>query len=185
MACLKRHFRLAATLGAFDVVVHPDHCPDQSAEQIVGANTDAFRELADAAAEHDVCILLENLRSAAVSTAADLLQLIDTIDRPNVAINFDSSHANVMKLNTPAEIVACGRALRGTHISDNDGSGDQHRIPGEGTIDWPAVIRSLRDIDYTGPFNLEIPGARHSIPAVTAMRSELARHSAEYLLALP
>ena len=114
-----------------------------------------------------------------------MLQLLDAIDRPNVAINFDTSHANVVTLDIPSEIRAYGSSLRGTHISDNDGSGDQHRIPGEGTINWPAVVEALGDIHYHGPFNLEVGGARHAIPALTDMRSHLARKAALFLLGHP
>ena len=45
-----------------------------------------------------------------------------------------------------------------THISDNDGSGDQHKLLYGGNIDWQKVISGLKDISYDMAFNLEIPG---------------------------
>lgn len=55
-------------------------------------------------------------------------------------------------------IKECGNRLLATHISDNDGSGDQHYIPFNGNINWKDVISALKDINYKGAFNLEIPG---------------------------
>ena len=41
------------------------------------------------------------------------------------------------------------------HIQDNDGSGDGHLIPGDGTIDWTAFLAVLRDVGYLGDCVLE------------------------------
>jgi sugar phosphate isomerase/epimerase len=71
-----------------------------------------------------------------------------------------------------------------THISDNDGSGDQHRTPGNGSIDWKAVMRALREAEYDGLFNLEIPGERHAALPLRALKSLHARQVAEWLVDL-
>ena len=56
-------------------------------------------------------------------------------------------------------IVQAGDRLTALHISDNDRSGRVHLLPFEGgTVDWPAVMRGLRDVQYDALFNFEIPG---------------------------
>jgi sugar phosphate isomerase/epimerase len=77
-----------------------------------------------------------------------------------------------------------GAHLIATHISDNDGSGDQHRTPGNGSIDWPEVVRALREAGYTGLFNLEIPGERHALLPLRAFASQHACQVAEWLVSL-
>ena len=69
-----------------------------------------------------------------------------------------------------------GDLMFGTHISDNDGSRDQHRTPGGGRIDWRAVVAAFKQIGYDGVFNLEIPGERH---ADLSMRQIRTRHAFE------
>ena len=41
---------------------------------------------------------------------------------------------------------------------------DQHLLPFSGRIKWPAVMQALRDVDYRGPFSLEVHNAFHPLP---------------------
>ena len=43
-----------------------------------------------------------------------------------------------------------------THLHDNDGAADQHRLPGQGKADWPTIISTLKQSRYAGPVNLEL-----------------------------
>jgi sugar phosphate isomerase/epimerase len=52
-------------------------------------------------------------------------------------------------------IRAIGKRLGALHIHDNDRRRDLHRIPFSGDIDWNAVVKALRDVDYKGEFTLE------------------------------
>ena len=37
----------------------------------------------------------------------------------------------------------------------NNGEADEHLCPSLGAIDWPAVVRRLRDVGFPGPLTLE------------------------------
>jgi sugar phosphate isomerase/epimerase len=41
-------------------------------------------------------------------------------------------------------------------LHDNDGSSDQHRLPGEGKADWPEIVGILKGSAYRGTVNLEL-----------------------------
>ena len=43
-----------------------------------------------------------------------------------------------------------------THLHDNDGSADQHRLPGQGKADWPGIVHTLKQSRYAGTLNLEL-----------------------------
>jgi sugar phosphate isomerase/epimerase len=49
-----------------------------------------------------------------------------------------------------------GNKLMALHLHDNDGTGDQHRIPGEGTINWDIVVRKIKKTTYRGAVTLEV-----------------------------
>ena len=49
----------------------------------------------------------------------------------------------------------CSVAPLSLHIQDNDGSGDGHLIPGDGTIDWDLFLAVLKEIGYLGDCVLE------------------------------
>ena len=52
-------------------------------------------------------------------------------------------------------IKALGSRLGALHIHDNDKLDDSHEIPGSMQIDFDAIIRALREIEYKGYFTLE------------------------------
>jgi len=49
-----------------------------------------------------------------------------------------------------------GNKLMALHLHDNDGTDDQHRIPGKGTINWDSIVRKIRQTTYRGAVSLEV-----------------------------
>ncbi len=167
------HLSLAAKLGAKNVVVHPSPgvglCSRSDAKRTLEANVEAFKRLCAKAGELGLSIGVENLYDSKSAKGSrrfgampgELMELLEGVGASNIGITFDSSHANVQCLDIPAALREFGSKLICTHISDNDGSGDQHRCPGSGKIDWLPVMAAFREIGYKGIFNLEVPGERH------------------------
>lgn len=86
-----------------------------------------IKRLLDYAKRNNVALAYENVRETNY-----LEQLFRDIDADNLKLCFDSGHANCYSKTKvfeqyPDRIIA-------THIHDNDGSGDQHMMPFEGTI---------------------------------------------------
>lgn len=185
---LRAHVDIAARLGVRIVVIHPGGRQGATTrverDRILALNVEVFRRLGDLAGERGLRIGLENLARRGASMPYEMLDLLAAIDHPAIGITLDSSHANMVGLDFKATICELGPHLIATHISDNDGSGDQHRTPGSGTIDWPAVLSALREVGYEGLFNLEIPGERHALLPLRALASQHARQVAEWLMTL-
>jgi hypothetical protein len=58
---------------------------------------------------------------------------------------------------TPQDaVLRLGKAIVVTHLHDNDGITDQHKIPMTGTINWSAVLDALDQIGFDGYYNLEL-----------------------------
>jgi sugar phosphate isomerase/epimerase len=182
------HVDIAARLGVRTVVIHPGGRQGATTraerDRIQTLNVEAFCRLGDLAGERGLRIGLENLMRRGASMPYELLDLLAAIDHPAIGITLDTSHANVVGLDLVVTIHELGPQIIATHISDNDGSGDQHRTPGNGSIDWPAVMRTLREAGYDGLFNLEIPGERHALLPLRAFASQHARQVAEWLVSL-
>ena len=186
---LLRHTEIAAQLGVRTVVIHPGGRYDDPArlepERIRSLNVEAFRRLADHAAERNVRIGIENMGWRRDPTnLALLLELLEAIDHPVVGIALDTSHVNMIGLDVAGAVRASGRSLVATHLSDNDGSADQHRTPGYGTIDWPAAMAAFREIEYHGALSLEISEPHHPVPALQEFKMRFALEVAEWLVAL-
>lgn len=184
---LKRHMRIAASLGVTTVIIHPGggaSKPGTERDAIRKLNIQAFRRLGDFASERNMRIGIENMPYPEFTRSLELLELLRLIDHPAIGINLDTSHANMCALDIPAMIHDLDSHLIATHISDNNGTGDQHLHPGGGTIHWQAVMRALRDIGYNGTLNLEIPGERHKAPALRRLKTRFALEVAQWLAGL-
>jgi sugar phosphate isomerase/epimerase len=185
---LSAHIDIAARLGVSVLVIHPGGrqrattCAER--DRTLALNVDAFRLLGDVAGERGVQIGLENLARRGASMPYEMLDLLAAIGHPAIGITLDTSHANIVGLDFGTTIRELGPHLIATHISDNDGSGDQHRTPGNGSIDWPEVMSALREVGYEGLFNLEIPGERHALLPLRALESLHALQVAKWLLTL-
>lgn len=195
MDLLLRHLTCCAALGVQYVVIHPGtgdgYVTPQELRDIRSMNIEAFTRLGDHAGGLGIKIGIENTmddrrrnRRNFGARPTELLDLLAALDHPALGITIDTSHANVQKLDCGAVIRQCGRHICCTHMSDNDGSGDQHRVPGRGTINWSAVITALREVGYNGVFNLEIPGESEPAPPldVLATRAREALAITERLL---
>jgi len=188
VARLQIHIEVAARLGVRTLVIHPGGrqgaVTRAERDRILASNVEAFRRLGDWAGERGVRIGLENLARRGASMPYEMLDLLAAIDHPAIGFTLDTSHANMIGLDPTTLIRELGAHLIATHISDNDGSGDQHRTPGNGGINWPAVVRALREVEYDGLFNLEIPGERHALLPLRALASQYACQVAEWLVSL-
>ncbi|MDZ4200234.1 MAG: sugar phosphate isomerase/epimerase [Kiritimatiellia bacterium] len=182
---LLRHMEISALMNAKQAVIHPggrNSDPGSRRDGLLKLNIESFRRLGDFAGEHAMRIGIENMPWPGFAKPSELLELLQRIDHPAIGITLDTSHANMCSLNVSDMVLAFGPHLVATHISDNNGSGDQHLTPGGGTIDWPAVMKAFRKIDYKGIFNLEIPGERHAVLGLRKLKTRYALDVATWLI---
>lgn len=137
---------------------------------------DALHEMAERAG---VRLSLEVIPNA-LSAAESLVSLIENdLDGLNVGICMDVGHAHLMDEVGDA-IEACSGHIVTTHLHDNRKKTDDHLVPGEGTIDWPATLMSLQKIGYDGAWMFEI--ANTSSPKLVLEKAEKARRRFESIL---
>lgn len=108
-----------------------------------------------------------------VSSAASMLRLTDRIPSPALGMNFDPSHMFPCGDMPQLAIRDLGARVFHCHFSDNDALTNAHWRPGQGKIDWRAVMEALRDVGFDGTISVEledVPGVatpgRESTPAL-------------------
>jgi sugar phosphate isomerase/epimerase len=178
MAVISFEIRLLAATGIRVGVLHPGvggqvDGPD-TARRMHDIRVANLRELADQAGAVGVRLALENggrVLGPAGETLEDgsvagLRELITGLGLPALGICLDTGHAILEGWQVTDAVAVAGDLLSAVHIADNDGSGDQHRIPYScgSSVDWRQVVAALRRTRYQGPFNLEIPGERNRPP---------------------
>lgn len=111
---------------------------------------DRIKYLVEIAEQKGVNIALENLRKPEY-----LQYLFSNIQSSRLGFCYDSGHENCYSKGQDL-LSAYGDKLMALHLNDNDGNDDQHRIPGEGTINWDSTIRKIKSTGYTGAISLEV-----------------------------
>lgn len=155
---LKREIALCHTLGARTLVLHrtslglhdPSSRPDFP----------AIRRLLQTAQGAGVQLALEN----GLDSLWALDRVLDEIGhdpaRTNLGICVDVGHAHLAKDAGRQPIRNYLERYRGQlvhlHLHDNMQDEDDHCLPGEGSIDWSDLLRTLAAIGYEGPAVLEL-----------------------------
>jgi sugar phosphate isomerase/epimerase len=122
-------------------------------------NAASIVELADFADGLGVEMAFEN-GPTNMMTPTETINVVRAANRRNVGVCLDTGHVNVGGTVKPADAIReVGPLLRTLHLHDNNADGDFHLAPGMGSIDWVAVGQALRDVAYSGTFNLELPPA--------------------------
>ncbi len=157
---------LALQLGGTGVVVHPaPMCPDppsitdQSRIGRVAPMRSSMEELARIGERLGVIYLIENIPANYYfgSQPRMLAQMIRQVDSPNLRMCFDTGHAHMTTGASVAQDLAdCLDVISYFHINDNDRRLDAHLIPGQGTIDWPAVAAQIAKLPADTSVMLEL-----------------------------
>lgn len=151
----KEWIRRAAGAGFRYIVVHPSFEPimDEHRQEEFIASKKSLAELAEVCKENSVILAAENLpRTCLANTSKELLALIKDID--GVGVCFDVNH---LTKETPEEFLkAVADKLVTVHLSDYDRIDERHWLPGEGIIDWSALLKDFEEIGYKGPLMYEV-----------------------------
>jgi sugar phosphate isomerase/epimerase len=178
MAAIGFEIRLLAAAGVRVGVLHPGVSAQvayaDSARPMRDTRMASLRELADQAGSVGVRLALENGgrvtgpdgETLEDGSVAGLRAVINELGLPALGLCLDTGHAILEGWQVPEAVAAADGLLIAVHVADNDGSGDQHRIPYSpgSPVDWRQVVAALRRVRYQGPFNLEIPGERQRPP---------------------
>ena len=115
-----------------------------------------------------------------LSRAGSLVHFVeDDLEGSSVGICLDFGHAHldgdlVDAIETVSEHVIA------THVHDNRGRTDDHLLPFDGTIDWPAALTAMQKVGYEGTLMLEI--APQSSPKETLKKAQTVRQRMERLI---
>jgi D-psicose/D-tagatose/L-ribulose 3-epimerase len=112
-----------------------------------------FSEVADYAQKHNITIAPEpiNRYESYVFTAADeVLDMIESIGKPNIGLHLDTFHMNIEERNFYEPIIRAGNRLKHVHITESD-----RGMTGEGNVHWDDFFKALAEINYQGPLVLE------------------------------
>lgn len=163
---LCRWIDLYEAIGIRNAVLHLDSMLESglSRQERLDENVKVLKGFAERIKGKNVTICLENMHTRGadrIPTSIDeILYVLDRLDSDKFGVCLDAGHLHLEPDNDQGRFIrAAGKRLKALHIANNDGSTDQHLMPfGHGDVDFAAIAEALKEVGYTGLFNLEISG---------------------------
>jgi sugar phosphate isomerase/epimerase len=160
---IKRALESAERIPFKHLVVHLGERDDAWSPRSIEYAQIALEHLGAFARPLGVRLLVENLLSEA--TTPTHLALILELGRLNsVGVCLDLGHAHIT-VGVADAIATLGTRIVSVHTHDNHGLKDEHLWPGDGTIDWPATAKAIKDLATPPAIVLEIS---HSLGETSA-----------------
>jgi len=139
----------------------------------------SVEELHGVARSLDVRLALEVIPNTISSAEALVYFIEDELELPDIGICMDFGHGFLMGDLVDAIETASGYLVT-THVHDNNGKRDEHLVPLEGAIDWPAALMAAQKIGYDGALVMEV--ANTATPAHVLAGTQRARRRFEEIL---
>jgi sugar phosphate isomerase/epimerase len=154
---IKNSIDIAAKMEPGIVVVHPGHIPilgNKFEDKILKNSITSLEECSKYATDNGVMLCIENMPDIEGLLGKDINQLDEIVKDLDAHITLDVGHANNMKF-TVHEMLKSPR-IKHIHLSDNDGSYDNHNAIGSESIDFKTLFNELKRIGYEGILVVEV-----------------------------
>jgi hydroxypyruvate isomerase len=141
--------------GRLNALVGLERSPSERAAQLELA-AENVRHAADEAAPHGIDITIEAVNTFEngpylVATTRQAAAFADTVDRPNVRLQYDAYHMQRMEGNLVATITEFLPRIAHIQVADSPGRGE----PGTGEINFSFVLDAIGALGYDGWIGLE------------------------------
>ncbi len=155
----KRALTLAKELTAPNITTEPGGplATGQSFEQGLEEFVRELRPVVEHAEREGVMLLVEPEPGLLIEKTEQYLAFAERITSPMLGLNFDIGHQFCVGEDPAQAIRKLAPHIRHVHLEDIAPSRVHHHlIPGDGAIDFAAVVAALRQIDYRGWVTIEL-----------------------------
>lgn len=159
---IKEAIEFTYDVGAELLTIHPgwkDLYGYRYPDEAYALAIEGHCELAEAASNYGIRIGIENMPPGWISFCADPKEtkaMIQAVNRENLGLTLDVGHANILGANAVEEFVrTLNDKILLIHIHDNDMKRDQHKVIGEGIIDFHKLISLLVQAGINAPLCIE------------------------------
>jgi sugar phosphate isomerase/epimerase len=155
----RRALRLAKELGAASIQTEPGGplVPGQSWQSAADVFYEEIMPCVELAEQLQVLLLIEPEPGLMIETFEQYLEFAGRIGSPWVGLNFDIGHAYCMAQEPQDWIARMAPHTKHYHIEDIAATRRHaHLVPGQGAIDFPAVLREIAKSGYQGWITVEL-----------------------------
>ncbi len=131
---------------------------------------DVFKQCAAMAKRHGLTLLIETRANDVFSSTDALMNLIRESGAEGTGVILDVAHVHAGKEYLALVIPKLGKLIKLVHFSDNDGTQAHHNAPGQGIIDFRAVVHSLKRAAFDGTIVVDISGVPNIVAEAVKAR---------------
>lgn len=119
---------------------------------------DLVRRLAEIANNKGLTLTVETRANDVFSSTDAVMNLLRDTGARNTGVILDVAHVHAGKEYLALVIPKLDGLIKLVHLSDNDGTNAYHYAPGQGNIDFPEVVSSLKKVGYEGYLVVDTAG---------------------------
>lgn len=166
---------LAAALGGPRVVVHPSPTAPEGLKISEARRREraapfqkSLNDLAKIGEQLGVVYLFENNPNNYWfgNDPLEVAAMVRAMKSPHLRMCYDLGHAQ-MTGPVCERLEKCADVVSYLHVHDNDAIVDDHRMPGDGVMDWEQVGRTMAQLKLNVPAMLEVFYLRDKLEALT------------------
>lgn len=155
VACLSEFIKKGSDIGIDKFVIHPSVEPIADSERYdrMECSKASLAQLAEIAKNNGAVIAVEDLPRTCLGRNSDeITELLSAHD--SLRACFDTNH---LLTQDPVDFIhKLGNKIVTLHVSDYDFVNERHWLPGEGKVNWQAVLQALKETGYNGVWLYEV-----------------------------
>jgi len=142
------YLQCVADCAEFDIPAMVVHLPDED-KPCNALGLDRIKRIAEKAEQYGINVALENLQNL-----TNLAYVMEQVDSSRVGFCYDCCH-HYSYYPGKDLLSIYGSRMMAVHLHDNDG-GHIHRLPFDGTLDWPVIMKKISETGYSGATAIEV-----------------------------
>ena len=150
--------RMAGKLGVRTISLQPGgpqgHLERETALRRYEAG---LRECLPLAEECGVTLMVEPEPGLLIQHSEECVEFLRRVSHPHLKMNCDLGHFYCVGEDPATVVRECREWIAHIHLEDiKENRVHQHRIPGEGAMEWGGIFRAIREIGYEGWVTVEL-----------------------------
>ena len=164
----KNTIRMTKLLGGRTISLQPGGPQGTlSREEALRRYEAGLRECLPLAQELGVVLAVEPEPGLVIQYSHECMEFLQRINHPNLKMNCDLGHFYCMEEDPAKVLRACATWIEHIHLEDIKANRvHQHRVPGEGAMDWPEIFAAIHEIKYNGWVTVELYPYESTAPDV-------------------
>ncbi len=150
--------RMAAGLGAKTVSLQPGGPLGRMDRGVaLGLYEAGLRECLPLAAAENITLMVEPEPGLLIQHSWECVEFLERVGHPNLKMNADLGHFYCVGEDPATVLRTCAARIAHIHVEDIlENRVHQHRIPGEGTMEWEGIFGAMRAMGYEGWVTVEL-----------------------------